>query len=64
VAIDVYDLRGARVAGLVRGPYPAGRHKVTWDGRTAAGQRAAAGIYFVVLNASGVRQVRKLAVAH
>ena len=63
VAIDVYDLRGTRVAGLARGPHTAGRHRATWDGRNTAGQRVAPGIYFVELNAGGIRQVRKLAVA-
>jgi subtilisin family serine protease len=45
--VAVFDLAGARVAQLVRGPLPAGRHAVAWDGLRSDGSRAAPGIYLV-----------------
>jgi hypothetical protein len=50
--VEIYDVRGARVARLRAaedGLLPAGTHLVTWDGRTASGARAAAGTYVVRL---------------
>jgi hypothetical protein len=45
--VGIYDLTGARVVQLVRGPLPAGRHAVAWDGLRSDGSRAAPGIYLV-----------------
>jgi hypothetical protein len=44
VELDVYDVRGRRVARLAGGTRPAGIHIVTWDAR-----RLASGTYFVRL---------------
>ncbi len=46
-ALEVFDLRGARVRTLVRGTLVAGRHAFDWDGRTGDGAHAASGVYFV-----------------
>ncbi len=46
--VEIYDVRGARVATLRSeedGLLPAGSHVAAWDGRTASGSRAAAGTY-------------------
>ncbi len=53
VQLDVYDILGQRVARLVDGTLHAGRHEVLWDGRTAAGQRAPCGVYYVRLDTGG-----------
>jgi len=45
--IVVLDLLGRRVASLFDGPLAAGRHRVEWDGGTAAHGSAPSGIYFV-----------------
>jgi hypothetical protein len=45
--VAVFDLAGARVAWLVHGPLPVGRHAIVWDGRHADGSRAAPGVYLV-----------------
>lgn len=41
VELDVLDVRGRRVASLVRGELPPGDHSVRWDGGARAG-----GVYF------------------
>lgn len=51
VSLDVYDVAGRRVTGLVNGPLPAGSHSVRWDGRDASGQRVASGVYLLRLSA-------------
>jgi flagellar basal-body rod modification protein FlgD len=45
--VVVFDVTGARVAQLVRGSLPAGRHAIAWDGLRSDGSRAAPGIYLV-----------------
>jgi M6 family metalloprotease-like protein len=60
LVIDVYDVRGRRVRTLLNGYRDAGRHRVTWDGTDAAGERAAPGVYFVRLTANGAAETRKV----
>ena len=63
VHLRVYDLRGRVVRTLVEGPVGAGYHEHTWDGTADDGRRAAAGIYFTVLDTPGERQTRKIVLA-
>jgi hypothetical protein len=53
VVLDVFDVRGARVARLVDGERPAGPSNLGWDGRDDAGGSTPAGLYFAVLIAEG-----------
>ncbi len=48
VSLTVFDAAGRRVAVPARNvPLEAGTHRLTWDGRTAAGIAAGPGVYFV-----------------
>ena len=58
--LAVYDLRGRLAATLVDRVEVAGRHIVRWDGRNDRGDRLAAGIYIVRLQAAGAESTRKL----
>ena len=60
VKISVYDLQGRRIATLVDGAAPAGRHTVQWDGRDSTGRRSVAGIYFVRLETPSGHETRKV----
>lgn len=54
VRLEIFDVRGARVALLKKGNIlPAGGHATTWDGRDHAGGLAPPGIYLVRLEAGG-----------
>jgi hypothetical protein len=64
VRLDVFDVTGQRVARLADARLPAGRHRFTWDARDASGVRAAAGLYFVVLDAGGFRASSRLVLVH
>jgi hypothetical protein len=58
VRLVVRDLSGRTVRTLLDGGGRAGRLQFSWDGRTADGSRAAAGVYFVELLAEGRRESR------
>ncbi len=60
VRLTIHDVTGRRVAELSTGDRPAGRHAVTWTGRTDAGGPAAPGVYFVRLEAASGTLTRKL----
>jgi uncharacterized repeat protein (TIGR01451 family) len=47
VRLDVFDLSGRRVRTAFDGELPAGTHEMRWDGRSAGGRRAPAGVYFL-----------------
>ncbi|MEM1043821.1 MAG: T9SS type A sorting domain-containing protein [Bacteroidota bacterium] len=55
VRLAVVDVLGREVAVLTEGTLAAGVHRATLDG-----SRLASGVYFVVLEADGQRQVRKM----
>ncbi|HOX24191.1 MAG TPA: FlgD immunoglobulin-like domain containing protein [Candidatus Krumholzibacteria bacterium] len=61
VALDVHDLAGRRVRGLVSGQAPAGQHRTTWDGRDDGGLRVASGVYLVRLRGEGFTASQRVA---
>ncbi len=60
VRIDVYNLLGQQVRGLVAGPQGAGRHTVSWDARDDQGRLVAAGVYLYRLTADSRVLIRKM----
>jgi hypothetical protein len=58
--VSVYDAAGRRVRDLHAGALGPGRHLFSWDGRSAHGSRAAAGVYFVHAEAAGASAVQRL----
>jgi hypothetical protein len=58
--LEIYDVRGARVRTLVRGPVAAGRHEVEWRGDDDGGRRLPPGMYLVRLSAGAFGGQRKL----
>lgn len=55
VRLSVYDIAGREVRSLVDGHLSSGYHEINFDG-----SELASGVYFVMLVAEGVNQVRKL----
>jgi hypothetical protein len=47
VSLEVFDIQGRKVTGLVDGHRSAGYHGVIWNGKEAAGESAAQGVYFL-----------------
>ena len=58
--LSVHDVLGRRLRVLQSGSIPTGHHAVVWDGRDAQGRKAAAGLYFVRLDADGQRFSRRI----
>ena len=59
VVAAVYNASGARVRGLANAVL-SGSGSIAWDGRTQAGERAPAGVYFVHLQAGSLRDSKKV----
>ncbi|MDO9170599.1 MAG: FlgD immunoglobulin-like domain containing protein, partial [bacterium] len=61
VALEIYDLRGRRVASVFEGDLAGGqRYGFTWDGRDDRGRNLAAGLYFCRAGTGATAQVLKL----
>ena len=58
--LEVFALTGQRQAVLHRGPLPAGRHRIHWDGRDSEGRALASGVYLYRLMSAGGVLTRKL----
>lgn len=61
--VGVYDVAGRRVATLFRGIAEAGPHASLWDGRSADGRLAPAGVYHAVLQTQAGRVTRNIVLA-
>ncbi|MDP6803086.1 MAG: FlgD immunoglobulin-like domain containing protein [Gemmatimonadota bacterium] len=58
--VTLFDVSGRSVAELRPGRLPAGGSRVTWDGRTDAGEDAAPGVYFTRVRAAGESVCRRI----
>jgi flagellar hook assembly protein FlgD len=61
VRVDVMDASGRLVRTVAAGPFVAGIHRIEWDGRTSAGNRAGPGLYFIRAQAGAQTTNRKVA---
>jgi hypothetical protein len=64
VRVAIYDLAGRRVAVVADALYPAGSHRLRWNGRSKADKRVAAGTYFARLRFGGRTITRKIIRVH
>lgn len=60
VEMTIYDTLGRQVMQLALQIYPAGSHAIVWNGSADDGSAAAAGLYFVRMNARGFQKTIKL----
>jgi flagellar hook assembly protein FlgD len=58
----VYNVRGAVIRRLLKANLNAGSYFHSWDGTDDQGQRVSSGLYLVVLEEGGTRDIKKLVV--
>ncbi len=58
--LDLFDAAGRHVRTLLDARCDAGPHEVNWDGRNDAGSRAAPGVYFYRLRATGFEESSRI----
>lgn len=64
VEIAAHDISGRRIATLLEGTLPPGRHQAVWDLRDSAGRRVVPGVYFVLARGGLEKAVRKVVVVN
>lgn len=62
--VAIFDLRGALVRTLHRGPLRSGENRFSWDGSDSRGARLPSGVYVCRVEAPGSVTARKLVVIH
>jgi len=59
VKLEIFNARGQRVRDIGIGHLNAGRHKLQWDGRDAAGMPCSSGLYFIRVSSGQDTSIRK-----
>lgn len=62
VIANLYDVQGRLARAIFAGTLTQGRHTLRWDGTLKNGAKAAAGVYWLKLNAAGEVRTRKIVV--
>jgi aminopeptidase N len=60
VVIRIYNLSGQQIRALAQQSFPAGTHRVSWDGRDDRHDAVASGLYFYQMHAGEFTQHRKM----
>jgi flagellar hook assembly protein FlgD len=62
VTLEVFDIRGRRVATILDEPMSAGEHRASWAGKDDVGRSMASGVYFARLRYPGEQMIKKMTV--
>ena len=62
VTVEIYDVRGSRVASLVSGEHDAGSYATHWAGLSDAGAAVSSGVYFARIEHNGTVRSKKMVV--
>jgi len=60
VSLKIYNIKGELVCDLVDGYYPAGYHRVVWDGKNREGIMVSSGIYFYKIVSEDFAETKKM----
>jgi hypothetical protein len=60
VSLEIYNIRGQKVATVVDGNFEAGNHNVVWNGKTDQNRVAGSGIYFYRMKSGDYSSTRKM----
>jgi len=62
VKLDIFDIAGRLIRTIARASLAAGRHEVSWDGRSASGRELSPGIYEARFSYEGRQSSQRIAV--
>lgn len=62
VVIKIYDILGRELTRLSSERYPAGSHRIRWDGLDRNGTPVSSGIYFYLIDAGPYQKINKMVV--
>lgn len=54
VTIEIFDIKGAKIASLINEHYQSGYHSLKWSGKDDNNNHAGSGIYFYRMNSSSI----------
>jgi len=60
VTLEIFDILGRKVRTLISDPFPAGEHRVVWDGKNNFGDRVSTGVYIYRLRAGSFVKTNKM----
>ncbi|MDP8232968.1 MAG: choice-of-anchor J domain-containing protein, partial [Candidatus Zophobacter franzmannii] len=60
VTIDIYNIKGQRIARVANDVYAAGTHKVIWKGKDLRGNSVASGVYFYKMQSGTYTKTKKM----
>jgi hypothetical protein len=60
VQVDIYNVKGQKVANIYDDFTRTGKHNVSWNGKSSSGKFVASGVYYMKLRTSDVTQFKKL----
>jgi len=60
VELSVYNMRGEKVATLLKGNQEAGSYRMNWDGTSQSGEIVASGIYFLRIVSGSYSRTNKM----
>jgi flagellar hook assembly protein FlgD len=60
VSIDIYNIKGQRVATVADGNFNAGRHSIIWKGTDLHGNSVSSGVYFYKMSSGTYTKTKKM----
>ena len=60
ISLSLFDLQGRELVSLLNATFPAGTHRITWDGRDRQGNPLPSGVYLVSLDSDQSRSIQKV----
>jgi hypothetical protein len=60
VKIDIFNIKGQRVATIADGDYQVGRHSIIWKGTDLHGKSVSSGVYFYKMHTGAYTQTRRM----
>lgn len=60
VIVEIFNIRGGKIATLLDEDLSAGKHQVLWDGKDDNGKEAGSGVYLYILKTDTYNQTKKM----